>query len=226
MGNCACDCQESQFSLELDINEAWLSTDLTKISPTTYFNLLKKYLDQKEFLENEELQDQFFSTVLNSITHRSFIERIKKDLIIMARNGNLHLVIVSLVFFTNYKDYFQLTILIHKMFLLIKYCFKIEADIKIDKDLFKEVLDIYILLGSQLSLKYISNYEIDNEAKKDHEFLSKFYLKRNRNLLSYKLFEYDQIFFLSHFLQENFNKINHFAIRNELKVLYISNLRK
>lgn len=222
MGMCTC---TAKTSLEIFINETWNESDVTKISPDAYYAFFKRYVDENKDIENIDEQDQqIYSVIFHSYSNREFFYHIKSDLLYLAKNGKLPIVMLSLIFFNKFVSTQSLLKNIDRLFMIVKYWFKIEADILTDKDFFSEVLEIYIYICSQQTLKNISKLEIKDESFiKDQDILSKVYDKKYRDLLIKRLLEYDDFFLLSTFINENIEKLCHSAIRDELKNIYFEN---
>lgn len=220
MGTCAC---APRNSLELKLNEIWNESDITKISPESYYSFFKRFVEAEKDITNvDEQEQQIYSIILTSQNNKEFYANIKNDLVFMGNNGKLHLIMLSLIFFTKASNGNALARFLERLYSFVKFYFNVKLEIQTDKDFFAEILDTYVLICSQLSLKYLDKSDdykqesIVNEA----EMLKKFYEKKYRDLLIKKLLDAEEFFFMNKFVQENFEKLAHSAIRDELKIVY------
>jgi hypothetical protein len=224
MGACT---GKSQTSLEILINDIWLDSDLTKISPESYFNFFKRFIESsKDLLNIDEQDEHIYSIFFTGPNYKDFFLDLKCDLIFVGNNGKLHLIMLALLFFTNSKDYNQLVKYFDKLFSVVKYYFNIKEEIQTDKEFFYEVLDVYLLINTQLSLKHVKKTRnknsifSENEIKEDEEYLNKWYEKKYRDMLIKKLLDSDEFFYLNKFIQDHFDRLSPINIRNQLRNLY------
>jgi hypothetical protein len=218
-------------SIENMIDEIWSDSDLTKITPESYFNFFKRFIESSRNLLNiNDQDDQIYSIIFSAPNFKEFFFNLKNDLISLANNGKLHFVMLGLIFFTNSKDHINLAKYLDKLFSFVKYYFNIEDDIQTDKEFFIEILDIYILINSQLSLNNVMKYGnlnlLENKIKNEEEILIKCYDKSNRDLLRKKLISDDEFFYMNKFINDNFEKLIPINIRDQLRDLYFENVNK
>lgn len=221
MGNCGC---APRTSLEKIIDDIWNESDITKISPESYFNFFKRFVEAERDITNIDEQDQqIYSTILTSQNNKEFYSNIKNDLIFMGNNEKLHIIMLALIFFTKSNNSAVILIKsLEKLNQYVSYWFNIKHDIQTDKEFFIEILETYILISSQLSLKYINKCDFFKEEnmEKDYEILKKFYEKKYRDLLIKKYLDNDDFFLMHKFIQDNNDKLNHSNIRDELRNIY------
>ena len=224
MGVCECG---NRTSLEFILNDIWRECDLTKLNPDSYVNFFKRFLENDKDLNNLDEMDQFiYSLLLNSYIHKEFFLNLKNDLIFLGNNGKKYHIMLALIFFTKYNDSNSIGKAIDRLYSIIKNTFSIKKDIQTDKEFFKEVFDIYLLLCSQLSLKYLNKSDISKDylIEDNQDILKKIYDKKNRDLLIKKLVNKNLYFFLSKFLSDNALRLNHLNIRDELRSVYMDNI--
>ena len=220
MGACG---GKSRSSLETLIYDIWCDSDLTKISPESYFNFFKRYVEaSNDIMSIDDQDEQIYSTIFSAPNYKEFFLNLKCDIIFIGNNGKLHLIMLALIFFTNAKDYNILGKYLDKLFSLIKYYFEIQEEIQTDKEFFVEVMDVYVLINTQLSLKHVmkSGIILDSQAKEEEKHLTECYDKKYRDMLVKKLLDYDDFFYLSKFLQDNFEKLSPVNLRDQLRNLY------
>jgi hypothetical protein len=215
----------SRSTIETQINEIWSDSDLTKITPESYFNFFKRLIESsRDILDINDQDDQIYSIILLAPNFKEFFLHLKNDLIILAKAGKLHLVMLALMFFTNSKDHVNLSKYLDKLFSIVKLYFNLEAEIQIDKEFFIEVLDIYFLINSQLSLNHVMKYGSlnlsDNKIKNEEEFLIKCYDKSNRDLLIKRFISTDEFFYMNKFMSDNYEKLIQINLRDELRNIY------
>ncbi len=220
MGNCVC---APRNSLEFILNDIWNESDITKISPESYHNFFKRFLEAEKDITNVDEQDQqIYSSIITSQNNKEFYSNLKNDIIFMCNNGKLHIIMLALIFFTKINNGNNLSKSIERLFSIVKLYFNTKYDIQTDKEFFVEILETYILICSQLSLKYVNKSEMfrQDNMEKDYEMLKKFYEKKYRDLLIKKYLDGEDFFFMSKFIQENIEKLYHANIRDELRIIY------
>ena len=171
MGACGAN---SRSQLETLIYDIWSDSDLTKITPESYFNFFKRYVEATHNIMSMDEQDEnIYSTIVSAPNYKEFFLNLKCDICFLGTNGKLHLIMLALIFFTNAKDYNILGKYLDKLFSLIKYYFEIQEEIQTDKEFFVEVMDVYILINTQMSLKHVmkSGISMDNAAKEEEKIL-------------------------------------------------------
>jgi len=222
MGNCAC---APRNSLELKLNEIWSESDITKISPESYYSFFKRFVEAEKDITNvEEQEQQIYSTILTSQNNKNFYANLKNDLVFMGNNGKLHLIMLALIFFTKASNGNVLSRFLERLYSFVKFYFNVKFEIQTDKDFFAEILDTFVLICSQLSLKYIDTPSIYiGDKENEFDLLKKFYEKKYRDMLIKKLLDEEEFFFMNKFVQDNFEKLSHSAIRDELSIIYNEN---
>ncbi len=221
--NCGC---APRNSLEQKLNEIWIESDITKITPESYYSFFKRFIEAEKDITNvDEQEQQIYSTILTSQTNKDFFANLKNDLIFMGNNGKLHIIMLALIFFTKASSGNALARFLERLYSFVKFYFNIKFEILTDKDFFAEILDTYVLICSQLSLKYANANKSDDFKEEriaaENEMLKKFYEKKYRDLLIKKMLDADEFFFMNKFMQENFEKLAHSVIRDELRIVYM-----
>ena len=223
-----CEGSTGRTTLESLINDIWTESDLTKINSESYYNFFKRFVENDKNLINIDDQDQnIYSVILVSTINKEFFANLKNDILFLANSVKIYRVMIALIFFTKFNNANTLTKSIDKIFTLIKYFFDVKKDIQTDKEFFAEILDVYILICTQLTLKNLIKSDISKDflTSSNTENLKKYYDKEIREIFINKLIEGTEFFFLSKFLHENIDKINHAYVRDEMKKIYYQNTK-